>query len=115
LKGDIQANIKNKELSKEKAFYFFTSIGNYTGESATSLGDFLKKIEYIDVKSIEFHFHRGDFEKWVAEIIGDKELAEQIKKLKHQNITGEKLRNQLHLIISKRCEMQVSSHERLHK
>jgi hypothetical protein len=44
LKGDIQANIKNKELSKEKAFYFFTSIGNYTGESATSLGDFLKKL-----------------------------------------------------------------------
>jgi len=108
-------NMKNKELSKEKAFYFFTAIGNYTGESATSIEDFLKKIEHIDIKSIEFHVYRDDFEKWTAEIIGDKELAEQIKKLKHQNITGEKLRNQLHSIISKRCEMQVSSHERLHK
>lgn len=107
-------NIKNKELSKEKAFYFFTSIGNYTGESATSLEDFLKKIECIDIKSIEFHFHRGDFEKWVAEIIGDKELAEQIKKLKDQDITGENLRNQLHQIISKRCEMQVFSRKMLH-
>jgi hypothetical protein len=108
-------NVKNKELSKEKAFYFFTAIGNYTGESATSIEDFLKKIEHIDIKSIEFHVYRDDFEKWMTEIIGDKELAEQIKKLKHQNITGEKLRNQLHSIISKRCEMQVFPRERLHK
>ena len=108
-------NVKNKELSKEKAFYFFTAIGNYTGESATSIEDFLKKIEHIDIKSIEFHFYRGDFEKWMAEIIGDKELVDQIKKLKDQNLTGGKLRNQLHQIISKRYEMKVSSHERLHK
>jgi len=107
-------NVKNKELSKEKAFYFFTSIGNYTGENATSIKEFLKKIEHIDIKSIEFHFCRSDLEKWVAEIIGDKELAEQIKKLKDQNITGEKLRYQLHQIISERCEMQVFSCERLH-
>jgi hypothetical protein len=94
-------NVKNKELPKQSAFYFFTSIGNYTGESATSIEEFLKKIEHIDIKSIEFHFYRSDFEKWVAETIGDKELAEQIKKLQDQNLTGEKLRNQLHLIISK--------------
>jgi len=107
-------NVENKKLSKESAFYFFTSIGNYTGESATSIEDFLKKILHIDIKSIEFHYYRGDFEKWMAEITGDKELAEQIKKLKDQNITGENLRNQLHLIISKRCEMKVFSREMLH-
>jgi len=99
--GKIHMNVENKKPSKENAFYFFISIGNYTGESATSIEDFLKKIESIDIKSIEFHFHRGDFEKWVAETIGDKELAERIKKLQDQNLTGEKLRNQLHLIISK--------------
>jgi len=99
--GRIHMNAENKKPSKESAFCFFTSIGNYTGESATSTEDFLKKIEHVDIKSIEFHFHRGDFEKWVAETIGDKELAERIKKLQDQNLTGEKLRNQLHLIISK--------------
>ena len=97
-------NIENKKPLKESAFYFFTSIGNYTGGSATSMEDFLKKIEQVDIKSIEFHFHRGDFEKWVAETIGDKELAEQIKKVQDQNLMGKKLRNQLHLIISKGCE-----------
>jgi hypothetical protein len=51
-------SVKNKELSKEKAFYFFTAIRNYTGESATSIEDFLKKIEHIGIKSIEFHFYK---------------------------------------------------------
>jgi len=93
-----------RTLSKENVFYFFTSIGNYTGESATSLEEFLNKIEHIDIKSIEFHFHRGDFEKWVAETIGDKKLSEQIGKLHDQKLTGEKLRDQLHNVISKSHE-----------
>ena len=103
-----------RKLPKNEAFYFFTSIGNYTGTVATSLKEFLDKIREVEVKSLEFHLYRGDFEKWVAEIIGDKELAEQIRKLKDQNLTGENLRNQLHLIISKRCEMQVFSRKMLH-
>ncbi len=95
-------NVKSKELPKVKAFYFFTAIGNYTGESATSLEEFLNKIGHIDIKSIEFHFHRGDFEKWVAETIGDKELSEHIGKLHEKRLAGEKLRDQLHSIILKR-------------
>jgi len=99
--GKISMNVENKKASKESAFYFFTSIGNYTGESATSIEDFLRKIEHIDIKSVEFHFYRGDFEKWLAETIGDKELAEQIKKLQDRNFAGEKLRSQLHLLVRK--------------
>jgi hypothetical protein len=82
-------NIKDKAVPKEKAFLFFSSIGNYTGESAAS---------------IEFHFYRGDFEKWFAETIGDKELAEQVGKLKNQNLPIENLRYQLRKIVSKRLE-----------
>ncbi len=29
-------SVEKKEISKEKAFYFFTVIGNYIGEIATS-------------------------------------------------------------------------------
>jgi len=92
------------KLPKEKAFYFFSSIGNYTGESAASIEDFLEKIVRVDIKSIEFHFYRGDFEKWFAETIGDKELAEQVGKLKNQNLPIENLRYQLRKIVSKRLE-----------
>ncbi len=93
-----------RNLSRENAFYFFTSIGNYTGENAVSLGDFVKKIEEVNVKSLEFHFHRGDFEKWVAEVLEDGELARQIKSLKNLKPVGDTLRSRLHLIVSKRFE-----------
>jgi len=91
-----------RTLSREKTFYFFTSIGNYTGQSASSLKDFMDKINEVNVKSLEFHFCRGDFEKWIAEVLEDKALAEYIRKLQQQDLTGDKLRIQLHKTISKR-------------
>jgi len=91
-----------RTLSREKAFYFFTSIGNYTGESATSLKEFMDKIDKVNVKSLEFHFYRGDFEKWIAEVLEDKELAEQIEALRKMSPIGEKLKNGLYHILLRR-------------
>jgi hypothetical protein len=91
-----------RKLSKENAFYFFTSIGNYTGESAASLEEFLEKIREIDIRSLEFHLHRGDFEKWIAESLEDKELAKEIRNVQNLRPAGDALRNQLVLIVSKR-------------
>jgi hypothetical protein len=93
-----------RKLSRKNAFYFFTSIGNYTGESAASLEEFVKKIGEVNVKSLDFHFHRGDFQKWVAEVLEDGELTEQIKSLKNLKPIGDSLRSQLHYIVSKRLE-----------
>jgi hypothetical protein len=91
-------------VSRENAFYFFTSIGNYTGENAASLEEFVKKIGEVNAKSLEFHFYRGDFEKWVAEVLEDKDLAEDIKNLKNLKPVGDSLRGQLYLIVSKRFD-----------
>lgn len=93
-----------RKLSRENAFYFFTSIGNYTGENAASLEDFVKKIGEVNVKSLEFHFYRGDFEKWMAEVLEDGEMAEEIKTLKNIKPVGDSLRGELHLIVSKRFD-----------
>ncbi|UCE16733.1 MAG: hypothetical protein JSV12_03795 [Candidatus Bathyarchaeota archaeon] len=93
-----------RKLSRENAFYFFTSIGNYIGENAVSLEEFAKKIGEVNTKSLEFHFYRGDFEKWVAEVLEDGELAEEIKRLKNLKPVRDALRSQLHLIVSKRFE-----------
>jgi hypothetical protein len=82
----------------------FTSIGNYTGENAASLEEFVKKIGEVNAKSLEFHFYRGDFEKWVAEVLEDIKLAEEIKNLKNLKPVGDSLRGQLHLLVSKRFE-----------
>jgi hypothetical protein len=91
-----------KTVPREKAFYFFTSIGNYTGASALSLKEFMEKINEVNVKSLEFHMYRGDFEKWVNDVLQDGELAADIKRLQKLNLMGEALRNQLFLTASKR-------------
>jgi len=93
-----------RKLSREEAFYFFISIGNYMGESAASLEEFVKKIGEVDTKSLEFHLCRGDFEKWVAEVLGDEKLAEQVKGLRNLGLTGDALRVQLYGVVLKRCE-----------
>lgn len=90
-----------RTLPREKAFYFFTSVGNYTGESAASLKEFLKKINEVNVKSLEFHFYRRDFEKWMDKTLEDKELAEEIQKLQKLGLTGDELRIQLYTTVSK--------------
>jgi hypothetical protein len=93
-----------RTVPREKAFYFFTSIGNYTGTSASSLKEFMEKINEVNVKSLEFHLYRGDFEKWMAEVLQDAELAGDIKKLQKLNLTGNGLRDQLSFTISRRLK-----------
>jgi hypothetical protein len=97
-----------RKLPKEQAFCFFTSVGNYTGESAASFEEFLEKIKEIEIKSLEFHLCRGDFEKWIAEILEDKELAEEILNLRDIMPTRDVLRKRLVTIVSKRREKLVS-------
>ena len=74
------------------------------GESAASFEEFLDKIKEIDIKSLEFHLYRGDFEKWIAETLEDKELAEEIMNLRDITPTRDVLRNQLVIIVSRRHE-----------
>jgi len=93
-----------RTLPREKAFYFFTSIGNYTGESAASLKEFLEKINVVNVKSLEFHLYRGDFEKWITEVLEDKELATEIRILRSLNYSGTILKEHLYRIVAKRHE-----------
>lgn len=100
-----------RNLPREQSFYFFTSTGNYTGESAVSLEEFAKKILQINVKSIEFHLYRGDFEKWITETLEDNTLADKIKNLKELKPIGIDLRDRLYLIISKHCENLKKPHE----
>ncbi len=98
-----------QSVSREEAFYFFTSIGNYTGQSATSLDDFLAKIKDINLKSLEFHLYREDFEKWIDQTLGDKKLAEEVKILRNTKFVGNTLRDQLYFVVSRRLKYLKSA------
>jgi len=84
-------------------FHFFTSIGMYTGETAVSLEHFTREIQTIPLESIEFHTHRGDFQKWIASTLGDDELAEEIGCIE-ENVSGEPLRNRLLVVLNVRID-----------
>ena len=93
-----------RTLSRENAFYFFTSVGNYTGQRAMSLEEFVAKIREVPTASLEFHFYRGDFEKWTAEVLEDSELTKRIRAVKLLEPAGNNLRDQLDFTVSKRLE-----------
>jgi len=108
VKEELRSKIL-KTVSRDKAFYFFTSIGNYTGESASSLKEFMDKTNAVDVKSLEFHLYRGDFEKWIAEVLEDEDLAVEIGRLRSLNYSGSLLRNNLYSIVAKRYRQLIGS------
>jgi hypothetical protein len=82
-------------------FHFFESIGQYTGETAVSLAVFARVVEIIPIESIDFHFKRADFQKWIADTIGDTELATAIGHIEKE-LTGEPLRRRILEIINTR-------------
>ena len=93
-----------RTLSRNNAFYFFTSVGNYIGHRAMSLEEFTNKIRQVETASLEFHIYRGDFEKWADEVLEDHELTRRISEVKLLEPVGNALRDQLDFAVSKRLE-----------
>ena len=88
-------------------FHFFTYIGQYTGETAVSLATFAKEVEVIPIESIDFHFKRANFQKWLAETIGDTELATAIGNIEKE-LEGEPLRRRILKIVNERIsELEI--------
>ena len=83
------------------AFYFFTDIGQYTNRCSNYLADFCNAIQTIGVRSVEFHFKRGDFALWISETLGDNALANEISKVS-KTIQGEELRTTIHQTVETR-------------
>lgn len=83
-----------------KTFFFYTAYGNYTGEHAQSLEEFLVKVEKINIISIEFHLYGGDFEKWVINVWNNKPLVNKLRRMRRKQVKGEELRAQIMQAVS---------------
>jgi len=57
----------------------------------------------VDIRSVNFHFKRQDFEKWIRDVIGDAELSRRISRIRKE-AHGEKLRNEIIQIMKGRLE-----------
>jgi hypothetical protein len=69
--------------------------------STTNLKDFAKKLRLVDVQSVDFHFSREDFRRWIQFILGDIELSTRIKRIP-QDTRGERLRSELIRAVNER-------------
>ena len=78
----------------ESGFHFFTDIGKYSGETAIDLFSFLEELRTIEPSSLRFHFQRRDFQNWISQTLGDKELADKIDKIT-ANLSDENLKQLL--------------------
>jgi len=107
------SNVNTSKILKvipfEKGFHFFTESMGYTGITATSIFEFEEKLKIVSVQSVEYHFRRHDFQRWISDMIGDVELAAQIARLDTQ-LSSENLRKPLLNIVRKR----VREVEKLH-
>lgn len=92
-----------RRTSAENAFHFYADAERPLWISSDSLIDFSKKIGSVDLRSIEYHSRRGDFEMWIRHL-GDNELADRLTLLRETGASGESLRNRLHEAVRSRCD-----------
>jgi len=90
-----------RTVNSHEGFWFYEDFGYFTGKSAANLNDFVKALKQVDIKSIDFHFGRGDFRRWIQFTIGDIDLAIRINRIP-QDMRGEKLRSFLIAAVEER-------------
>jgi len=97
-KGKNALKISTK-VSEEAAFHFYSGIDKPLGFSAHSIEEFYSQIKQVCSDSLDFHFYREDFERWLGDVLHDKELASEASKFKTKGIKGEELRKALLKIV----------------
>jgi alpha-amylase len=101
---DFENRVKMASITANEPFLFFTGVGEEysTGMTAWSLKGFLRVLEKVTIKSLEFHNGRGDFEKWAEKSLQDDILTQQLKKMGLSKLKGEPLRKALIKAFEKR-------------
>ena len=101
----FKRSVSSKELASKilrsvpesQVFHFYLEIGKPTGQTAVSLTDFVEKLAAVNVQSINFHYSRKDFQKWIREVFGDAELALRLGRIGRvrMGISGEALKSEI--------------------
>ena len=86
----------------EKAFQFFTELGENTGITARSTPEFAEKLQKIPIQSVTFHFQRQDFQNWFKITVGDEVIAKRIDQINIWVHNDENLRKELFKTVQNR-------------
>lgn len=93
-------------VSSEMSFQFYEGMDKPLGLTAKSIEDFYKAIKQVGSASLEFHLYRGDFEKWLSDVCGEKKLAQESATLKTTELKGEELRTALLKTINAKYDIE---------
>jgi alpha-amylase len=101
---DFETRLRLVTLTANEPFLFHTGEGdeNFTGAMSWSLKGFAKALQTVDVKALEFHVRRGDFEPWAEYSLQDKVLSRALAKVKEGKLKGDALRKALVEVALKR-------------
>ena len=93
-----------RRLPTEKGFTFFYEFARPTQRTVHSLYEFQSTLKVIDPKSIQFHMERGDFARWLNQVIGDGKLAEELTELSNKKLAGASLRKKIISAVKQRIK-----------
>jgi alpha-amylase len=101
---DFESRLRIATLTANEPFLFHTDAGeeNFTGTMSWSLKGFIKALQTVDIKAVEFHDGRGDFESWAGHSLQDEVLKRQLKKTRTAKLKGEPLRKAIISVAEKR-------------
>ncbi|KON31462.1 hypothetical protein AC482_00625 [miscellaneous Crenarchaeota group-15 archaeon DG-45] len=92
-----------RTVPRTEGFHFHKGPGDPTGKVAVGLADFAEKVRTVDIRAVNFHFKRREFEKWIKDTMGDADLARRIGKIR-KDTHGETLRGEIIQIVKARLE-----------
>jgi len=69
-----------RTLSPEQAFHFACPTG-FIGHTAYNLDQFEELLYFVPQDSLNYHQERGDFARWITDVLEDPQLAESINGL----------------------------------
>lgn len=103
---DFENRVRHTAITANEPFLFYTDVGEkyFTGTMAWSLKGFTKALQKVNVKSLEFHDRRGDFEKWAEKSLYDKALSKQLKKIRLLRFKGKPLRKAIIKVVKEQFD-----------
>jgi len=93
-----------RRLPVGKGFTFFYEFARPSGLTVHSVDEFYSTLKTIDTSSIRFHMERGDFERWLRQVVGDDKLADELISISNKKWRGEILRKRILATIKRRIK-----------
>jgi hydroxymethylpyrimidine pyrophosphatase-like HAD family hydrolase/CheY-like chemotaxis protein len=90
-------------LPAHRRFYFTGPQGG-TVATAANLWEFREQISRVPVATLRQHLERGDFARWLGDVLHDEELAHRVASAGARQLEGEALRKALVEVVGERYD-----------